>query len=86
MTDIRGSVIGTVSESRNTFLACHSLLREKYRYMASVDTLAGDEKGDAEFGCGCVPKGAHSRRLHGLMACTEYNCLFVFVSEGTLHP
>lgn len=79
-------VVGIVCESRNTFLACDSLLRAgKYRYMASVVTLACDEKGSAEFGCRWVPKGAHSRRLHGITAYTECICLF-FVSEGTLHP
>jgi len=46
--------------------------------MASVVTLACDEKGSAEFGCRCVPKGAHSQRLHGLTACTECICSFFF--------
>jgi hypothetical protein len=44
--------------------------------MASVVTLACDEKGSAEFGCRCEPKGAHSQRLHGLTACTECICSF----------
>jgi hypothetical protein len=46
--------------------------------MASVVTLASDEKETAEFGCRWMPKGAHSQRLHGLMACTECNYLFFF--------
>jgi hypothetical protein len=75
----KNSLVGIVCEGRNTFLACDSSLRAgKYRYMASVFTLASDEKETAEFGCRWMPKGAHSQRLHGLMACTEYNCLFLY--------
>jgi len=36
--------------------------------MASVVTLASDVKETAEFGCSWMTKGAHSQRLHGLMA------------------
>lgn len=80
MTDI----VGIVCESRNTFLACDSLLRAgKYRYMASVVTLASDEKETAVFGCRWMPKRAHSQLLHVLMACTEYNGLFYIRGDIT---
>jgi hypothetical protein len=52
MTDVRTLLLQLSVRAGITFLACDRLLRGgKYTYMASVVTLASDEKQATEFTC-----------------------------------